>query len=84
MDGIFAVVMTFLVLNISIPQISSHSVDIVRTELLKRLFDLWPKILSYASYAGILLSLLRTSLKDVRCTYNQSRQASIPKFFYLV
>jgi uncharacterized membrane protein len=40
--------MTLLVLTISVPQISSHSVDIVGTELLKRLFDLWPKILSYA------------------------------------
>jgi uncharacterized membrane protein len=47
-DGIFAVAMTLLVLNISVPQISSHSADIVGTELLKRLFDLWPKILSYA------------------------------------
>ena len=47
-DGIFAVVMTLLVLNISVPQISSHSADIVGTELLKRLFDLWPKILGYA------------------------------------
>jgi uncharacterized membrane protein len=58
MDGILAVVMTFLVWNISVPQIWSHSVDIVGTELLKKLFELWPKILSYASYAKKLLSLL--------------------------
>src|SRR5919204_959877 len=50
-DGIFAVVMTILVLDISVPQISSHSTVgggvAVGTELLKRLFDLWPKILSF-------------------------------------
>jgi uncharacterized membrane protein len=49
-DGIFAVVMTILVLDISVPQISSHpTVDstIAGTELLKGLFDLWPKILSF-------------------------------------
>jgi hypothetical protein len=41
--------MTLLVVDISIPQISSHyAIDSVAagTELLKRLFDLWPKILS--------------------------------------
>jgi uncharacterized membrane protein len=49
-DGVFAVVMTLLVLDISVPQISSHyAIDSVAagTELLKRLFDLWPKILSF-------------------------------------
>jgi hypothetical protein len=49
-DGIFAVVMTLLVLDISIPQISSHyAIGNVAagTELLKRLFDLWPKIVSF-------------------------------------
>lgn len=49
-DGIFAVVMTLLVLDISVPQISSHyAIGNVAagTELLKRLFDLWPKIVSF-------------------------------------
>ena len=50
-DGIFVVVMTLLVLDISIPQISSSHYAIggaaAETELLKRLFDLWPKILSF-------------------------------------
>jgi uncharacterized membrane protein len=49
-DGIFAVVMTVLVLDISVPQISSHyAIGNVAagTELLKRLFDLWPKIVSF-------------------------------------
>jgi uncharacterized membrane protein len=46
-DGIFAVAMTLLVLNINVPEISSHSTSIVETELAKRLFDLWPKVLSY-------------------------------------
>jgi uncharacterized membrane protein len=49
-DGVFAVVMTLLVLNISVPQISSHYAIAnvaAGSELLKRLFDLWPKILSF-------------------------------------
>jgi uncharacterized membrane protein len=50
-DGIFAVVMTLLVLDISVPQISSShfaiSNVVAEAELLKRLFDLWPKILSF-------------------------------------
>jgi uncharacterized membrane protein len=46
-DGIFAIVMTLLVLEIAVPQILSHEPDVVRAELPKRLFDLWPKIFSY-------------------------------------
>jgi uncharacterized membrane protein len=57
-DGIFAVVMTILVLDISVPQISSsHSIvgsTVARNELLKRLFDLWQKILSF----GISFTIL--------------------------
>ena len=46
-DGIFAIVMTLLVLEIAVPQISSHAADVVEAELPNRLFDLWPKIFSY-------------------------------------
>jgi uncharacterized membrane protein len=46
-DGIFAIVMTLLVLEIAVPQISSHSPEAEGAELSKRLFDLWPKIFSY-------------------------------------
>lgn len=49
-DGIFAVVMTLLVLEISVPQISSHdAIDSAAagTELLNGLFDLWPELLSF-------------------------------------
>lgn len=50
-DGIFAVVMTLLVLEISVPQISSSHDAIgsaaAGTELLNSLFDLWPKILVF-------------------------------------
>jgi uncharacterized membrane protein len=51
-DGFFAVVMTLLVLDISIPQISSNhaaagGAAVIGAELLKRLFDLWPKILCF-------------------------------------
>jgi uncharacterized membrane protein len=41
-DGVFAVAITLLVLNLQVPQIASAS------ELVSRLGALWPKILSYA------------------------------------
>jgi uncharacterized membrane protein len=51
-DGIFVVVMTLLVLEISVTQISSShdAIDSAAagTELLNGLFDLWPKLLSFA------------------------------------
>ena len=48
-DGIFAVAMTLLVLDIGVPQISSTSAVSIGTgtELLTRLLDLWPKIFSF-------------------------------------
>ena len=52
-DGVFAVVMTLLVLDISIPQISSNhaaagsGAAVIGAELLKRLRDLWPEIFSF-------------------------------------
>jgi uncharacterized membrane protein len=50
-DGVFAVVMTLLVLDISVPQMSSDHIAAggaaIGPELLKRLLDLWPKILSF-------------------------------------
>jgi uncharacterized membrane protein len=59
-DGIFAVVMTILILDISVPQISSHSTVgsvVVGMELVKKLFDLWPKILSFGISFTILAVL---------------------------
>jgi uncharacterized membrane protein len=41
-DGVFAVAITLLVLNLQVPQITSVS------ELVPRLGELWPKLLSYA------------------------------------
>src|SRR5438034_1622955 len=41
-DGVFAVAITLLVLNLQVPQIASAS------ELVTRLSALWPKLLSYA------------------------------------
>jgi uncharacterized membrane protein len=43
-DGLFAIVMTLLVLELSIPVIIESSVDV---ELLRKLLELWPKILIY-------------------------------------
>ena len=52
--------MTLLVLDISVPQISSHYAAAgdaaIGAELLKRLLDLWPKILSFG-ISFIVLSI---------------------------
>src|SRR5215472_15319593 len=40
-DGVFAVAITLLVLNLQVPQITAIS------ELVPRLVELWPKLLSY-------------------------------------
>ena len=50
-DGVFAIVMTLLVLEIAVPQLS-HSE--VATELPKQLVELWPLLLSYATSFIIL------------------------------
>jgi uncharacterized membrane protein len=44
-DGVFAIVMTLLVLDISITGISQSS---VQAELLRRILELWPAFLAYA------------------------------------
>jgi uncharacterized membrane protein len=43
-DGVFAIVMTLLVLEIGIPEIAPSS---LHAELPQRLLELWPKLLSY-------------------------------------
>ena len=43
-DGVFAVAITLLVLNLQIPQLAS---SLASRELLPKLFALWPKLLSY-------------------------------------
>ncbi len=43
-DGLFAIVMTLLVLELSIPVIAESSAN---TELLSKLLELWPKFLIY-------------------------------------
>jgi len=50
-DGVFAIVMTLLVLEISIPEIAQSA---LHTELPSRLLELWPKLLSYAISFTIL------------------------------
>ena len=43
-DGVFAIVMTLLVLEIAVPQLSHSEVS---TELPKALFELWPVVFGY-------------------------------------
>jgi uncharacterized membrane protein len=43
-DGVFAIVMTLLVLEIGVPEIAESS---LHAELPRRLLELWPKLLSY-------------------------------------
>lgn len=43
-DGVFAIVMTLLVLEIGVPEITSSE---LHAELPQRLLELWPKLLSY-------------------------------------
>jgi uncharacterized membrane protein len=53
-DGVFAIVMTLLVLDITIPEIAQPS---LQAELPRRLLELWPKLYSY-SLSFIVLGLL--------------------------
>jgi uncharacterized membrane protein len=50
-DGVFAIVMTLLVLEIAVPQLSHSEVAV---ELTKELLELWPVLLSYATSFIIL------------------------------
>jgi uncharacterized membrane protein len=50
-DGVFAIVMTLLVLEIAVPQLSNSE---VAAELTKELLELWPVLLSYATSFIIL------------------------------
>ena len=50
-DGVFAIVMTLLVLEIAVPQLSHSEVS---TELPRQLFELWPVVLSYITSFMIL------------------------------
>ena len=53
-DGVFAIVMTLLVLDISIPLIAHSSLE---AELPRQLIELWPKLLSYVM-SFVILGLL--------------------------
>jgi uncharacterized membrane protein len=50
MDGVFAIVMTLLVLEIAVPHLPQSNVD----ELPKELLKLWPVIMSYVTIFVIL------------------------------
>ena len=52
-DGVFAIAITLLVLNIETPEITSN---LVAEELPGRLLDLWPKFLSYVISFLVILT----------------------------
>ena len=52
-DGIFVVVMTLLVLEIAVP---AHNDIHSESQLTQRLFDMWPKLVSYAVSFALLAS----------------------------
>ncbi len=51
-DGVFAIAITLLVLNIEVPEIPE---DLVAQELPGELFDLWPKFFSYVLSFVVIL-----------------------------
>jgi uncharacterized membrane protein len=69
-DGVFAIVMTLLVLEISIPEISHES---LQTELPRRLLELWPKLYSYVVsflVLGILWTIHHRSFHSIKRSDN--------------
>jgi len=69
-DGVFAIVMTLLVLEISIPEIAHSS---LQAELPRRLLELWPKLYSYVLsflVLGILWTLHHRSFHSIKRSDN--------------
>jgi uncharacterized membrane protein len=69
-DGVFAIVMTLLVLEISIPEIAQPS---LQAELPRRLLELWPKLFSYVLsflVLGILWTLHHRSFHSIKRSDN--------------
>jgi len=69
-DGVFAIVMTLLVLEISIPEIAKSS---LQAELPRRLLELWPKLYSYVLsflVLGILWTLHHRSFHSIKRSDN--------------
>jgi len=69
-DAVFAIVMTLLVLEISIPEIAQPS---LQAELPRRLLELWPKFYSYVLsfiVLGILWSLHHHSFHYIKRSDN--------------
>ena len=69
-DAVFAIVMTLLVLEISIPEIAQSS---LQAELPRRLLELGPKLYSYVLsfiVLGILWSLHHTSFHSIKRSDN--------------
>jgi len=69
-DGVFAIVMTLLVLEITIPEIAQSS---LQAELPRRLLELWPKLYSYVVsflVLGILWTIHHRSFHSIKRSDN--------------
>ena len=69
-DGVFAIVMTLLVLEISIPEIAHPS---LQAELPRRILELWPKFYSYVLsflVLGILWTIHHRSFHSIKRSDN--------------
>jgi len=69
-DAVFAIVMTLMVLEISIPEIAHPS---LQAELPRRLLELWPKLYSYVLsflVLGILWTLHHRSFHSIKRSDN--------------
>jgi uncharacterized membrane protein len=69
-DAVFAIVMTLLVLEISIPEIAQSS---LQAELPRRILELWPKLYSYVIsflVLGILWTIHHRSFHSIKRSDN--------------
>ena len=69
-DGVFAMVMTLLVLGISVPEVAHPS---LQAELPRRLLELWPKLYSYVLsflVLGIIWTLHHRSFHAIKRSDN--------------
>ncbi len=80
-DGVFAIVMTLLVLGIAVPQLTSSEVAI---ELPKKLLELWPVVFSYVTSFMILGFLWIGNHEQFHYITHSNRTLAWITIFYLM